>query len=418
MIQSLRKALLPEGASRDAYFLVSARSLRGFADGMVSVLLASYLSDLGFSSSRIGFLIAGTLLGSAALTLAVGLLGYRLTGRKILLYSCVLMFLTAAGFFGVTSFWPLFLIAVVGTLNPSAGDVSVFLPTEQALLTQTVQPKGRTGLFARYTLGGAFFGALGALASGLPIVVARHFHLDLLAAERSGFVIYGLTAVVVATLYARLSVETENERRSAGPLVKSRSLVLRLALLFSLDSFGSGFVVQSLLALWLFHRFGLSVETAGAIFFVSGMLNAFSQLGSPWLARRIGLIRTMAYTHLPANLFLMAAAFMPALWLSIACLLARTALSQMDVPARQSYVMAMVPAEERTAAASVTNVPRSLAQAISPALAGLMIARTDFGWPLLLAGGLKVLYDVLLLLQFRDRRPEEESSSSQTVGVN
>jgi MFS family permease len=185
--------------------------------------------------------------------------------------------------------------------------------------------------------------------------------------------------------------------------------VLRLAALFSIDSFGGGFVVQSLLVLWLFLRFDLSVETAGLVFFVGGLLSAFSQIVSAWIAGRIGLIRTMVYTHLPSNLLLISAALMPTAWLAIACLLLRMALSQMDVPARQSYVMAVVPEEERAAAASVTNVPRSLASALAPAIGGALLSVSSFGWPLILAGSVKILYDVLLLLQFRNVRPDEET---------
>jgi MFS family permease len=183
---------------------------------------------------------------------------------------------------------------------------------------------------------------------------------------------------------------------------------LRLSALFSLDSLGGGFVVQSLLALWLYNRFDLSVETAGVIFFVAGLLSAFSQLVSAWLAQRIGLVRTMVYTHIPANIFLILTALMPTLPLAIATLLMRMALSQMDVPARQSYVMAMVPPEERAAAASVTNVPRSLASAAAPALSGYLLGLTNFGWPLIIGGLLKITYDLLLLGQFASQRPPEE----------
>ena len=409
MAFDLGKWLLPQGATVDARRLIVARGLRGFVDGAVSILLVSYLTDLGFSPGQIGVLITGTLLGSAVLTLGVGFFGQRFRPRLVLLGACGLMFVTGMGFAGVTSFWPLLLVAIAGTLNPSAGDVSVFLPTEQALLARTVPGSGRTALFARYNLAGIFCGALGALASGLPVVIARGQNIDLLDAQRVGFVVYAVVAVLVALIYRGLSPSIDPEPAPpAAPLATSRKLVLRLAALFSIDSFGGGFVVQSLLALWLFQRFELSVETAGAIFFAAGLLSAFSQLVSVWLAARIGLIRTMVYTHLPANLLLILAAFMPSAPLTVAFLLARQALSQMDVPARQSYVMAMVPAAERVAAASVTNVPRSLAAAVAPAIGGFLLSQTSFGWPLVLAGATKVAYDLLLLAQFRNQRPEEE----------
>ena len=400
--------LLPKGASPDASKLVVARGLRGFADGMVSVLLASYLTDLGFSAGQVGVLITGTLLGSAALTLAAGLWGARFTPKQILLFACGLMLLTGVGFASITSFWPLLLVAVVGTLNPSGGDVSVFLPTEQSLLTETIEPQRRTALFARYTLSGFFAAAVGALCAGAPVVIARWQGIDLLDAQRAGFLVYAVVAAAIFVLYRGLSVSPRLAAQSRAPLEKSRAVVLRLSAVFSLDSLGGGFVVQSLLALWLFKRFELSVETAGAIFFVAGMLSALSQLASPWLADRIGLIRTMAYTHIPANVFLILAALMPTAPLAVAMLLARTSMSQMDVPARQSYVMSVVPPEERAAAASVTNVPRSLASAFAPALGGLLLSQTTFGWPLILGGGIKLLYDVLLLYQFASVRPEGE----------
>jgi predicted MFS family arabinose efflux permease len=408
MLFSLLEPLLPQGAGIDAPRLVVARGLRGFADGMVSVLLASYLTDLGFSAAEVGVLITGTLLGSAALTLAVGVLGARLSPRHVLLVASGLMLITGLGFAGITSFWPLLLIAIVGTLNPSGGDVSVFLPVEQAMLSGTIPAQRRIALFARYNLAGIFCAAVGALCAGIPVAVAKSEGLDLLDAQRSGFILYATVGVLVALIYRGMAPSQPAPARRTAPLAKSRGIVLRLSLLFSLDSFGGGFVVQSLLALWLFKRFDMSVETAGAIFFAAGLLSAFSQLVSSWLAQRIGLIRTMVYTHLPANLLLVAAAFMPSAPLAVAMLLGRTAMSQMDVPARQAYVMSMVPPEERAAAASVTNVPRSLASAFAPSIAGLLLTQTDFGWPLVLAGGLKVLYDVLLMAQFASRRPEEE----------
>jgi predicted MFS family arabinose efflux permease len=390
--------------------LLVTRALRGFADGFVSVLLVAYLLALGYSDLQIGAIITGTLLGSAALTLLVGLRGGRLSRRRLLLGASALMAATGLGFAGLTAFWPLLLIGVAGTLNPSSGDVSVFLPTEQALLSETVQPRDRTAIFARFTLAGALAGAFGALASGLPSLLAEARGWEVEPLQRAGFLLYAAIALVNALLYRSLSSAVEPERAAlpARALATSRPIVLRLAALFSLDSFGGGFVVQSLLVLWLYKRFGLSEETAATIFFAVGLLQAFSQLVSSWLAARIGLINTMVYTHLPSNVLLVLAALMPNAPLAVAFLLLRTSLSQMDVPARQSYVMAVVPPAERPAAASVTNVPRALAAALPPFLAGAMLARTSFGWPLILAGLLKATYDVLLWRQFRSVRPPEE----------
>jgi MFS family permease len=401
-------ALLPATATRDARCLVATRAVRGFADGVVSVLLAGYLTELGYSPLEVGAIVTGTLLGSAALTLVVGLYGHRLSRRRVLFGASALMLATGAGFFGVTAFWPLLVIAAAGTLNPSSGDVSVFLPVEQAVLSEAVAPGERTVLFAWYNLAGSLAGALGALASAVPAALARRHGWPLAAAERSGFALYALLAVVTAQIYRTLSPAVERRgARGAAPLARSRRIVLELATLFSLDSFGGGFVVQSLLVLWLYRRFALSVEWAAAVFFVTGLCAAFSQLVSSRLAGRIGLIPTMVFTHLPANVFLMLAALMPTARLAVLFLCLRMSLSQMDVPARQSFVMAVVPPEERPAAASVTNVPRSLAAALSPLLAGVMLERSSFGWPLLVGGALKAAYDLLLLRQFRAVVPPE-----------
>jgi MFS family permease len=399
----------PAGATADAKRLLVTRALRGFADGVVSVMLASYLSLLGFRAIEIGALITATLLGSATLTMLVGWVGDRIDARRLLLGATLLMAATGLGFAGVTAFWPLLVIAFVGTLNPSAGDVSVFLPTEQAILAGTVKAPDRTLVFALYNLSGTFAGALGALAAGAPVWLAHRAHWDLRTADRAAFVGYAAVALLAALVYRRLSRTERAVKQTARPLATSRRVVFRLAALFSLDSLGGGFVVQSLLALWLFRRFGLSVQATGTVFFATGLLAAGSQIVSARLAERIGHINTMVFTHLPANVFLIIAAFMPTPGLAILFLLLRMALSQMDVPARQSYVMAVVPPEERAAAASVTNVPRSLASALTPFLAGVMIDHSNAGWPLVCGGVIKAAYDLLLLAQFRSVKPRDET---------
>jgi MFS family permease len=393
----------------DARKLVVTRSIRGLADGVVSVALATYLTRIGLSPFQVGAIVTATLVGSAAVTLAVGLLGYRLSRRRILLTAAGLMLLTGLGFAGFTTFWPLMVVAVCGTLNPSAGDVSLFLPTEQAALAHTAGGPARTVAFAWYNLAGTLAGAAGALLSAVPALIADRRGLPLVAVERGVFVFYAFCAVAAAVLYRTLSpaLEVHPAAIPRKPLAESRGIVLRLAALFSLDSFGGGFVVQSLLVLWLFRRFHLDARVTALVFLVAGTLSAFSQILSPRLAARIGLIKTMVYTHLPANLFLILAGVMPTAALSIACLLLRTAVSQMDVPARQAFVMAVVPPEERTAAASVTNVPRSLAAALAPLIAGAMLEKTSFGWPLVVGGALKAVYDILLLLKFRSVVPRE-----------
>jgi MFS family permease len=396
-----------------AWRLLLSRGLRGAIDGTVSVMLAGYLAGLGFSPVAVGAIVTGTLFGSGMVTLAVGLISHRVSGRRLLLFAACLMMGTGFGFLAFRGFWPILLVAVLGTLNPSNGDVSLFLPLEQAALASLAAGRrATTSLFARYNVIGSFSGALGALAVGLPELLARCCGISSAASQRSVFLVYSAVGVFVACLYAKMP-EVPLARQSRQPLATSRSAVLRLAALFSLDSFGGGFVVQSLLALWLFRRFQLSLSTAGAFFFVSSLASSFSQFLSPRLAARIGLVRTMVYTHVPANLLLMAAAFMPTLQLTLICLLLRASVSSMDVPARQAYVMSVVPPEERAAAASVTNVPRSLAAAIAPAIAGLLLDRTSFGWPLLCAGAIKLTYDSLLLVLFhRAERDAQESPGS------
>ena len=401
---------IPKSATADSRRILATRALRGFGDGLVSVLLPSYLLALEFSAAQVGVIVFGTLLGSAALTLWVGLASHRIGRKPVLLAAVALMFATGIGFGFARGFWAIFAVAVIGTLNPSAGDVSLFLPVEQAALAQTVVSSDLTAAFSLYNVGGAFAGAFGALASGLPSAIAPRMGWTLAGAERSGFFVYSALAVAAAIIYWSLTpaIETAPLPATTKPLARSRSIVIKLSMLFSLDSFGGGFTVQSLLALWLFRRFDLSVAAAGSFFFFAGLLGALSQFLSSSIAARFGRINTMVFTHLPANVFLILAGVMPNLKLAIVFLLLRALLSSMDVPARQSYVMAVVPPEERAAAAGVTNVPRSLASAFSPLPAGLMLDYSVFGWPLICAGSIKILYDFLLLRQFRHVRPSDE----------
>ena len=401
--------LLPASATADAWRLVSTRAMRGLADGFVSVMLASYLVGSGYSPFEISMVVTGTLLGSALLTLAVGLLGYRLSRRHLLFASAGLMLFTGVGFMLATSFWALLVVAVIGTLNPSGGDVSVFLPTEQSLLSETVEARDRTALFARYNLGGQFASALGALAAGVPVAVAAAVGWRLVEVQRVSFLAYAVVAVALVAVYLGLAVDgTPGAPSRAAPLRKSRKVVFQLSALFSMDSFGGGFVVQTLLIVWLFRRFDLDVTTAGAVFFVGGLLGALSQIASASLAGRIGLVNTMVFTHIPSNVMYILAALSPNAPIAVGCLLVRMLLGSMDQPARQSYVMAVVPPEERAAAASVTNVPRSLASAGAPLLAGALMSASDFGWALIVAGIIKIVYDLLLLWQFHAHPPLEE----------
>ena len=405
--------LLPPGASRDARLLLTARGLRAFADGFISLLLPFYLTAIGFQPFEVGAITTATLLGSGVLTLLIGLYAHRLGLGRLLTAAALLMFATGAGFASFSGFWPLLVVAAVGPMNPSAGDVSVFLPLEQTLLARAADDRRRTALFARYNLVGALVGALGALAAGLPALLAQLSGIDPMDSLKAMFWLYGGVGLAVLLIYRQLGPRAGGTAApAAAPLGRSRRIVYTLAALFSVDAFAGGLAVQSLLALWLLQRFDLSIEATASIFFWAGLLTALSFLAAAPLARRIGLINTMVFTHLPSNVFLMLVPLMPNLPLALLFLLLRSALSSMDVPARSSYVMAIVTPGERPAAASVTAVPRSLASSLGPLLAGYLLGVSAFGWPLVLCGALKIGYDLALLKMFRALRPPEERDSA------
>jgi hypothetical protein len=322
------------------------------------------------------------------------------------------MVATGLAFAASGSYAVLLLVASVGTINPSTGNASLFVPLEHALLAGSVTDAARTRMFAHYGLIGALAAALGSLASASPDFLVG-MGLTRLAALKAMFLLYALLGVAGGIFYRLVPADPAAAGKAiAAPLGPSRGIVYRLATLFSIDAFAGGFAVQSLLALWLFSSFGLSLAAAGLFFFWSSVLAAFSYPAAAWLSRRIGLVNTMVYTHIPSSLCLIAAALAPNLSLALAFLLARAALSQMDVPARSSYVMAIVTPPERPAAASITSVPRSLAAAASPAIAGALFAAGFEAWPFLICGGLKILYDLVLLWTFRHVRPPEESASA------
>ncbi len=392
--------IFPPDTPPEARLLLLGRGLRAFVDGYVAVLLPAYLLALGFGTWEVGLLSTVTLLGSALATLAVGTWGHRFHHRAMLLAAAGLMAFTGLAFAGSSAFWPLFLVALVGTLNPSSGDVSVFLPLEHARLAVAAEGPARVTLFARYSLIGALCAAIGALAAAVPDGLAG-WGIVRLDALRGMFVAYGVVGLGVLLLYRRLPKATAVPEKPPAPLGPSRGIVLRLAALFSVDAFAGGLVVNSLLALWLFERFGLSLAAAGAFFFWAGLLSATSQLVAPWVARHIGLLNTMVFTHIPSSLCLIGAAFAPTLPLALGLLFMRSALSQMDVPTRSAYVMAVVTPPERPAAASFTAVPRSLASALSPSLGGALFAAGWLGAPLIACGVLKIAYDLALLYAFR-----------------
>lgn len=375
--------------------------MRGFADGFVAVLLPVYLLEQGLGAVEVGAIATATLFGSAFSTLAVGAWGHRWSSRALMLGAAMLMAATGLGFSVFSTFWPLMLVAFVGTLNPSSGDVSVFLPLEHTKLAASTDASSRTETFAKYALTGAMCAALGALASGLPDRLVAWIGIHRIDALRGMFMLYGAIGVGVWAMYRKLPTVEDASQSKPAPLGASREVVLKLAALFSVDSFAGGLVVNSLLALWLFQKFGLSLAAAGAFFFASGLLGALSQLAAPRLAKRVGLVNTMVFTHIPASMCLIAAAFCTNVYLALGLLLARALVSSMDVPARSAFVMSVVEPHERAAAASFTAVPRSLASAVSPLLAGWLL---QTGWaaaPLVACGVLKIAYDLALWRAFR-----------------
>lgn len=399
--------IIPSGVDAGAARVLVARALRGFGDGYVAVLLPAYLLALGFGEVEIGILSTVTLFGSAIATLALGALANRIPERRLLAAAAFLMILTGAGFAGLSSFWPLLVVAFFGTLNPSGGDVSVFLPLEHARLAASSSGDARTALFARYSLAGSLAGAIGALAAALPELASRHGLAERLECMRAMFWAYALIGIAVWLLYRAPGSSPQAVTRQA-PLKASRAIVVKLAALFSVDAFAGGLLVNSLLALWLFERFGMSLAAAAAFFFWTGILSAGSQLAAAPIARRFGLLNTMVFTHIPASVFLIAAAVSPSLEVALAFLLLRSALSQMDVPTRSAYVMAVVTPAERPAAASFTSVPRSLAAASGPALTGMLFSAGALAAPLIACGVLKIAYDLALLAAFRRVAPNLE----------
>lgn len=387
--------------------LYAARGLRAFGDGFAVILLPAYLEAIGYGPIPIGIVAAASLAGSAVLTLVVGWIAARYDLRELLLAAAGLMVATGLALPAFASIVFIASVAFIGTINPSAGDIGVFVPLEHAMLARGAADNERTSVFARYSLIGALSAAGGGLAAALPDALLS-FGIERVDAFRAMFYAYGLIGLMAAGLYLGLPRRQVAESRVSAPLGPSRAIVYRLAALFSLDAFAGGFTVQSLLALWLFRRFDLSLTAAGAFFFWSSVLAAFSYPVAARLSRRIGLVNTMVFTHIPSSVCLIAAAFAPSLPVVIGLLLVRAALSQMDVPTRTSYVMAVVTPEERTAAASVTAVPRSLASSLSPALTGVLLATSFSGLPLVVCGSLKIIYDLALLLSFRHLKPPEE----------
>lgn len=388
--------------------------MRAFVDGIAFVALPAFLLGLGFSGLQVGVIVTASLLGSAALTLVTGVLSHRYSPRQLLVAGSALMVLSGIATGLSSSFVVLAVVIAIGTINASAGDVSPFLPLEQAVVSGTASDTERTATLARFNLAGSLVGSVGALCAGLPIALATALNQGEQTGRRIGFLLYAVAGVAAFVLYSRLGsaadARTGVTQRSLSPA--SRRIIIRLAALFSLDSFGGGFATQAVFALWVYTRFDLSTGQLGAVFFAAGILSAVSSLLSVRISRRIGLVRTMVYTHIPASVLLVLVALSPNAWVAMSLFVVRGLLSQMDVPVRTSYVMAVVAPHERTAAASITNVPRSLASALPPIAAGWMLDHTTFAWPLLICAACKITYDLLLLAMFANVRPPEERDTA------
>lgn len=387
--------------------LFLARGLRGFGDGFAVIILPAYLSALGYNPIAVGIVATASLLGTALLTLAVGVIAPRFDLRTLLLWGAGVMAATGLAFPAVQHLVLIAIVAFIGTINPSGGDLGMLVPLEHAMLARGASDQERTKVFARYSLIGALTMAAGSLAASIPdLLVADGF--TKLGALRLMFFGYAALGVASGLLYRRLP-HAHAEERHHVPLGPSRRTVYKLAALFSIDAFAGGFIAQSLLVLWLFEQYGLSLSAAAVFFFWSNTLSAFSYPIAAWLAKRCGLVNTMVFTHIPSSVFLILAPFAPNVYVALGLLLLRSALSQMDVPTRTSYVMAVVTPPERPAAASITAAPRSVASSISPALAGVLLASALPGLPLVICGTLKIAYDVALLFSFRHIKPPEEA---------
>lgn len=414
-------ATLLRALTRDGWLLFLTRWTRLFAYGALAVVLVFYLTSLGLSTSQTGLLLTLTLVGDTALSLYLTTRADRIGRRRMLIIGAILMVLAGLTFAWTSNFVFLILAGTIGVISPSGNEVGPFLSIEQAALSQVVPPQTRTAVFAWYTLVGAFATATGSLCGGTLSHLLQRAAMPTLGSYRVVVVGYAALGVLLAFLFTRLSpaaeVSVSRAKAAASESLpsllgvgRSRGVVLKLSGLFALDSFAGGFVVQSFAAYWFYLRFGADPGTLGVIFFWANVCAGISALVASRLAARFGLVKTMVFTHLPSNLLLLLVPLMPNLPLAILVLLARFSISQMDVPTRQSYVMAVVPPEERSAAGGITGVARTTGAAIAPLFAGFLFARPAFiSLPFFIAGALKVLYDLLLYRGFVAVQPPEEA---------
>jgi MFS family permease len=411
--------------SKDGELLLTARILRTFAYGFLSIILSIYLKLIGFDGFLIGLILTSTLINSVIFTLVASFYADRIGRRKMLIIYAILMAISGVIFFVTSNYIALIAACLIGTINVTGTETGAFLSIEQAMLPQTVKDaKKRNTLFAFYNMVGTFAMSAGVLVSGLPGIIQHQLGLSEIASIRPLFLLYSILGVAVLASYLLLSkkvelTEKDDEAKEQvqakdlesdekkKPLTQtlsptSKKIVGKLSGLFAIDSFGGGFVIQSIVSLWFFTKFGADLTLLSYIFSVAGVLTAFSFLASAKIADRIGLINTMVFTHIPSNILLILVAFSPTLPIAVALYLARMALSQMDVPTRQSYIVTVVKEDERTAAAGITNISRNISQAISPSIAGSILQSVSLlSAPFLLGGLIKIIYDIALYLQFK-----------------
>jgi MFS family permease len=402
--------------TRDGWLLFATRCSRMFAYGLLSVVLVLYLVEVGLNEWEVGLLLSLTLAGDTAISLWLTTTADRLGRRRTLILGAILMVLAGVAFVSTSSFVLLVIAATIGVISPSGNEIGPFLSVEQAALSHIVSDERRTDVFAWYNLVGSFSTALGALAGGLIAEASPHFGLTGAAAFRPVLLVYAGIGVALIAGFSLLSSAIEATRDESVPppkavlgLHESRSTIFKLSLLFGLDAFGGGFVIQSIIAYWFHIRFQLDPAMIGTIFLFANLLAGVSALAAGWLARRIGLINTMIFTHLPSNVLLILVPLMPDVYWAIGVLLLRFSISQMDVPTRQAYTMAVVRPDERSAAAGVTAVARSVGASISPILATVLVGSVGLmSLPFFLAGGLKIVYDLLLYRAFANSEAEKK----------
>ncbi len=406
---------------RDIFVLFCTRGLRLFAFGLVSVILVFFLTERGFDTGQVGWLLSLTLIGDSAISLLLTTRADRWGRRRTLMISGLLMAFAGLAVLLTGNFWLLTLAMTIGVISPAGNEVGPFLAVEQAALAHIVEPAQRTHYIAWYNVAGFSATALGALTGGTLSGLLQKSGIPALASYEYLFVFYAGAGFILAFLSGWLSEAVEIKTAAVTNrgfianwtgLHQSRSIVLRLSALFALDAFAGGFIVQSIMAYWFYLKFGASNFALGSVFFATNILSGISALAAVPLAKRIGLVNTMVFTHLPSNLMLMAVPLMPNFTLAAGLLLVRHLISQMDVPTRQSYVMAVVVPSEYSAANGITATVRSLGSGLAPSLAGgLLTIAPLVNAPIFLAGGLKILYDLALYRGFSHIKPPEETSS-------